>query len=138
MSQRTDGIPEVDAILLPVGAELHALELTRVREVLSAGTITEVPGAPTWLEGLANIRGDIVPVVNTARAFGIDDAGAPTHIVVADTENGPVGVAASGAPRSSRLGPRTGASESDGGAGRHLADGLLCTLLDLDALTGAP
>lgn len=137
MSRETDDAPQVDALLLSVGPELHALDLARVREVLRAGTVTAVPGAPTWLEGLVNIRGDVLPVVTTARAFGIDDAAAPTHIVVADTENGPVGVAANGAPRPSRLGPRTGTSETIGGAGRHLADGSICTLLDLDALTGS-
>ena len=132
----------IDALLLPVGAEWHALDLADVREVLPAVSTTPVPAAPGWLDGLANIRGEIVPVGSSARALGADDTSGtdstPTHLVLAEATAGVLAIAATGTPRACRLGARAGTTERAGGRGRYLADDRLCTLLDLDELTGAP
>ena len=133
-----DDAERIDALLLPVGEEWHALELSDVREVLPAVSTTPVPAAPGWLDGLANIRGEIVPVVSSARALGSDDAETPTHLVLAEAAAGVLAIAATGTPRACRLGARAGTTERPGGRGRYLADDRLCTLLDLDELTAAP
>lgn len=133
-----DAGEQIDALLLPVGEEWHALELADVREVLPTAITTPVPAAPAWLDGLANIRGEIVPVVSSAKALGAAAAEAPTHLVLAEASAGLLAIAATGTPRACRLGARAGTTERPGGRGRYLADDRLCTLLDLDELTAAP
>jgi purine-binding chemotaxis protein CheW len=56
----------------------YALSLTSVREVIRPNNITPVPGAPDDVLGIVNLRGQIVPVLDGRRRFGLDG--------VADTE----------------------------------------------------
>ena len=50
----------------------YALSLTSVREVIRPGDITPVPGAPDDVLGIVNLRGQIVPVLDGRRRFGLD------------------------------------------------------------------
>lgn len=43
---------------------------TEVREVLEPPAVTRVPGAKPWLLGVANVRGDLLPIVDLARFLG--------------------------------------------------------------------
>lgn len=49
---------------------------TEVREVLPFSGITKLPGAKPWLLGLANVRGQLLPITDLNAFFG----GAPTNI----------------------------------------------------------
>ncbi|HWI40891.1 MAG TPA: chemotaxis protein CheW [Verrucomicrobiae bacterium] len=48
------------------GVEIHS-----VQEIIRATDITPVPGAPSHVEGVINLRGKIIPVVNLRRRFGL-------------------------------------------------------------------
>ncbi|WP_246058643.1 chemotaxis protein CheW [Luteibacter pinisoli] len=50
----------------------YAVSLAAVREVIRPGDITPVPGAPTDVLGIVNLRGQIVPVLDGRRRFGLD------------------------------------------------------------------
>ena len=66
MSSATTASP---ALVLPVGDEWHAVALPSVREVLAVPAIAPTPGAPAWLAGLVNVRGEILAAVDTGRAL---------------------------------------------------------------------
>jgi purine-binding chemotaxis protein CheW len=56
----------------------YAVSLAAVREVIRPGDITPVPGAPSDVLGIVNLRGQIVPVLDGRRRFGLEgdvDAG---------------------------------------------------------------
>ena len=48
------------------GGERHAAELRWVREVVTLGFVTVIPGAPPGLAGAVNLRGNLVPVLDPA------------------------------------------------------------------------
>lgn len=50
----------------------YAVSLASVREVIRPGDITPVPGAPADVLGIVNLRGQIVPVLDGRRRFGLD------------------------------------------------------------------
>ena len=52
----------------------YAVSLASVREVIRPGGITPVPGAPEDVLGIVNLRGQIVPVLDGRRRFGLDVA----------------------------------------------------------------
>ena len=54
--------------------ERYAVEARHVREVLRSGELTPVPGAPEFLAGLVNLRGEILAVVDLRRFLGIAEA----------------------------------------------------------------
>ena len=49
---------------LRVGEQRYVVAREEVREILKAPSFTRVPGAPRWLLGLANVRGQLLPIVD--------------------------------------------------------------------------
>ncbi len=51
--------------------EVFALEIVKVREVLELTSITKVPRTPTFMRGVINLRGNVVPVIDMNLKFGM-------------------------------------------------------------------
>jgi len=52
-----------------VGKENFGVPIATVREIVPMMEITEVPDSPTYIEGVINLRGKIIPVVDLRRRF---------------------------------------------------------------------
>jgi twitching motility protein PilI len=50
-----------------VGARLLVTGIDEINELLAVPTLTPVPGTQPWLLGVANVRGNLVPVIDFAR-----------------------------------------------------------------------
>jgi purine-binding chemotaxis protein CheW len=57
-----------------VRGEEHAVPILRVKEIIEFETVTRVPGTPSWVRGVINLRGAILPVVDLASKFGDDES----------------------------------------------------------------
>ncbi|KWT93565.1 MAG: chemotaxis protein CheW [Nitrospirota bacterium] len=51
--------------------ETFAIDISKVREVLEYSTVTKVPQMPSYMDGVINIRGSVVPVVDLSMKFGM-------------------------------------------------------------------
>ncbi|MFA5866387.1 MAG: chemotaxis protein CheW [Actinomycetota bacterium] len=51
-------------VVFRLGAELYGLEVAHVVEIFRPERLTPVPGAPIYIEGVTNLRGDIVTVID--------------------------------------------------------------------------
>jgi len=70
------------------------------REVLAPPPVSRVPHTAAWLQGLANVRGELVPVVDAAAAFGVArDSRARTYLLLFGQGEAAVGVLIDGLPR---------------------------------------
>lgn len=56
-----------------VSNELFAVNVSKVLEVLQKQRITHVPNAPTYIKGIINFRGEVVPVFESRVKFGIPE-----------------------------------------------------------------
>lgn len=130
----TAGESSREALLLPLGRDWYALPLVEVREVLPVPGVTPVPGGPRWLVGVANLRGQILPVVDTAARLGVARGGEVTHVAVVDSARGDVGLAATGAPERTRLGQPSGPATGRAAVARYAVGERIATLLDLGEL----
>ncbi|MBU2793121.1 chemotaxis protein CheV [Acidithiobacillus thiooxidans] len=54
--------------------EIYGINVFKVREALVMPSITPMPGAPEYVMGVANIRGQIIPVVNLPAIVGCEPA----------------------------------------------------------------
>ena len=75
-------------------AEVYGINVMLVQEVLRITDIAPVPGAPSYVVGIINLRGNVVTVIDTRTRFGLppkemDDA---TRIVIIETEHQTVGI----------------------------------------------
>lgn len=59
-----------------VAGEEYAVTILKVTEIIECVALTHVPGTPSWIRGVLNLRGAVVPVVDLAVKFGL----APTEV----------------------------------------------------------
>ena len=74
--------------------ETYGINVMQVQEVLRITEITPVPGAPGYVLGIINLRGNVVTVIDTRTRFGLpttelDDA---SRIVIIESEQQVVGI----------------------------------------------
>jgi purine-binding chemotaxis protein CheW len=70
--------------------EEYGLQILKVREIIALMGITPVPRSPAFIEGVINLRGRIIPVVNLRKKFGMEKVGSTdrTCIIVVDLSIG--------------------------------------------------
>jgi len=56
-----------------VGEEVFAVDMAPVQEIIRVPDVVAVPLAPPSLDGLANLRGKILPIISLRRIFGFDE-----------------------------------------------------------------
>jgi purine-binding chemotaxis protein CheW len=80
--------PGTVAVLgLALGAERYAIETALVREVVRPPPLARLPGAPAFLAGVANLRGEIVDVLDLRELLGVaPSTDAPARLVVLGTD----------------------------------------------------
>ncbi|MDA8233184.1 MAG: chemotaxis protein CheW [Magnetospirillum sp.] len=61
----------IEVVTFALDGEIFALEAGLVREILDAVTITRVPGARPFIDGLINVRGKVVPLADLRLKFGM-------------------------------------------------------------------
>jgi purine-binding chemotaxis protein CheW len=75
MSTNTKPLSEVPRLAQYLGfslaGETYAIELLRIREIIEHVPITRVPGMPSSVLGVINLRGRVVPVVDLAVKMGL-------------------------------------------------------------------
>lgn len=53
-----------------LGGEMFALAILNVKEIIEFGSLTEIPMMPSFIRGVINLRGAVVPVVDLSCRFG--------------------------------------------------------------------
>ncbi|MDO8844852.1 chemotaxis protein CheW [Methylicorpusculum sp.] len=56
-----------------VGDEVFAVDMAPVQEIIRVPDVVRVPLAPHTLEGLANLRGKVLPIISLRRIFGFEE-----------------------------------------------------------------
>ncbi len=62
-----------------LGNEEYAVDILKVQEINRLTEITSVPNAPSYLEGVINLRGKVIPVINLRKKFGLADKDVDSH-----------------------------------------------------------
>ena len=76
-----------------MGSEEYAIDILNVKEINRMVNITKVPNSPAFVEGIINLRGQVIPVVNLRTKLGMSkiDHDKDTRIVVVDLVGRTVG-----------------------------------------------
>jgi purine-binding chemotaxis protein CheW len=67
-----DASPSLELVVFRLGPESYGLRLHEVREIIMVGQITPVPRAPQFVDGVLNLRGEVMPVVDLRTRFGLE------------------------------------------------------------------
>ena len=77
-----------------LGTEQYGVEIVRVREILGVLPITPMPQAQHYVRGVINLRGKVIPVIDTRTKFGMPEKEATpeTCIIVVDAGGTSIGL----------------------------------------------
>ncbi len=144
-SKNTDSNDEVlQWVTFKLESETYGVNVMQVQEILRYTEIAPVPGAPSYVLGIINLRGNVVTVIDTRARFGLMSAEATdnSRVLIIEAEEQVIGILADSVAevvylRSSEIdsAPNIGTEESakfiQGVSNR---DGELLILVDLNKL----
>lgn len=128
------GDSQLQVVVLPVGRDQYAVPIHWVREVVASPAVTPLVTARPPVLGLVNLRGEIVPLFDTAALLGIGETATAQYAAVLVTPLGPAALTATSLPQRAVLDSPAAPSELPGTAGLHHLQGRPTVLLDPSAL----
>ena len=69
----TEATGSMQLVSFNLGEETYGIEITRIREIILVGDITQVPETPHYIKGLINLRSSVIPVIDLRARFGLPD-----------------------------------------------------------------
>lgn len=61
-------------VTFQLGLEKYGIDIMEVKEIVDYEEIRSIPNAPAYVEGIYNLRGDIIPIISLHRRFHIQRA----------------------------------------------------------------
>lgn len=76
-----------------LGEEQYGIAIDRIKEIIAIMKVTNVPKTPEYMRGVINLRGSIIPVVDTRLRFGMEtkDEDMHTAIVIVEVDKVNIG-----------------------------------------------
>jgi purine-binding chemotaxis protein CheW len=96
MSQKdsAENDPVLQWVTCQLEDETYGINVMQVQEVLRLSEIAPVPGAPDYVIGIINLRGNVVTVIDTRRRFGLAPAESSesSRIIIIEANDNVIGM----------------------------------------------
>ncbi|HBB66277.1 MAG: chemotaxis protein CheW [Elusimicrobia bacterium GWA2_56_46] len=142
MAENKTGIQQL--VVFSLSSEEYGVPITQIQEIIRLPEITRIPGMPGFIEGVINLRGRIIPVIDLRGRFGLEqkERTEKNRIVVADAGGQTVGLVVDGVSEVLQISgeqidpipPSMSSIDSEYLSGVAKIDKLLVILLDLAKL----
>lgn len=92
-SQKKQDDELLQLVTFSIGEEEFGVNILKVQEIIRTMEITKVPRAPEFVEGVINLRGKVIPIIDLRRRFGLAPKAHDknTRIIVIEINNVIVG-----------------------------------------------
>lgn len=99
---------ETQLVVFKLGDEFYGVDISIVESIINPQQITLVPHAHPYVEGVTNLRGTVVPVIDLRTRFGMPRAeiSKNTRIVVVEHQNSMIGLVVDAVSEVLRISPR--------------------------------
>jgi len=142
-SQKKDG-SLLQLVTFTISNEEFGIDILKVQEIIRTMEITKVPRAPDFVEGVINLRGKVIPIIDLRKRFSMESRthDKQTRIVVVDLNGMIVGFVVDGVSEVLRIQSNTvepppavvSGVDSEYISGVGKLDDRLLILIDLDKL----
>ena len=84
---------ERQLVVFKLHNEEFGVEITDVREIVKVGHITRLPHVADYIEGVTNLRGEVIPVISLRKRFGLEaqENTQDTRIIMLEVNSSMVG-----------------------------------------------
>ncbi|MEE4355984.1 MAG: chemotaxis protein CheW [Desulfococcaceae bacterium] len=96
---------EVQLVTFNIAGEEYGIPIMQVQEINRASDITAVPRAPEFIDGMTNLRGNVIPVISIRNLFDLEDTEVSdrTRIIIVDIGGSKTGLRVDGVNEVLRL-----------------------------------
>lgn len=93
MSQ-SNSIQDCQVVVFNLDKQVYGVPISAVLEIIRMEEITGLPQAPHFIEGIIEIRGKVIPVMDLRKRFGLQVTGhtQATRIIIVDMDNTTMGI----------------------------------------------
>ncbi len=63
---------ELQLVVFKLGKEEYGVDIAKVQEIVRIQEITHIPQAPPFVEGIVNLRGQIIPIIDLKKRFNLE------------------------------------------------------------------
>ncbi len=105
MSENNGVTGERQLVVFDLNEEAYGVDISQVREIIRMQEITRVPRAPEFIEGVINLRGKVIPVVDLRARFSMPGTERTDEhrIVVVDVDGQDIGMVVDAVTEVSRI-----------------------------------
>lgn len=81
-------------VVFRLDSEEFAVDINQVKEVLKMSRVTPLPQSAHYIEGVINLRGEVIPVVDLRKRFELSEGerGEQTRIIIVEIQDSNVGL----------------------------------------------
>jgi len=92
--EKIDNTEEIQLVIFKIGKEEFGVNIHQVKEIVLLTSITPIPHAPKFIEGVVSLRGQILAVMDLAKRLELSSQprSEKTRIIVVEVENNTVGM----------------------------------------------
>jgi len=121
-------------LVIAANGAFFAVPMSTVHQVLRRPLVTLVPLSPVGLIGIVNVRGEIVPLLDTGVLTGTGALAEPPFAVLVSSERDMVALAAEELPIAADFEEPVGPGTKPGELGVYSSGGRLVVLIDIEEL----
>ena len=143
-SARSDEAASQQVVGFHLAGEEYGIEITKIQEIILPGEITRIPQVPHFIEGLINLRGSVIPIIDLRKRFNLPSSERTdqTRIVVVNVGEKTIGVVVDAVTQVIRINrsqieptpPTVSAAGNEHIAGLAKVDHRMLILLEIDKL----
>lgn len=85
---------EMQVVTFDLGNESFGIDIMNVQEIIRIPEVTRVPQAPAYVRGISNLRGSILPIIDTRARFGMtsEDINSSSRVIVVNVNGKAAGL----------------------------------------------
>lgn len=85
---------EMQVVVFKLGTDEYCVPVSQAREIQTYSIPTRIPNTPEFVEGIINLRGQIIPILDLKKRFGsgATEINAATKIIIIDMEGELLGI----------------------------------------------
>ncbi len=85
---------ELQVVAFNLGKEEYAIPIINIQEIIMPEATTQIPKSPAFMEGVLNLRGSIIPIIDGRKRFGLEQSENLTEsrIMVLELKNSTIGL----------------------------------------------
>jgi purine-binding chemotaxis protein CheW len=74
-------------VIFQLNGQEYGIDIFKVNEIVPYTKPTKIPNSPSFIEGVLNLRGRVIPIISLKKRFNLEDAGTDerTRIIVSNT-----------------------------------------------------